>query len=522
MKRWYSFFPLFIVLLIGSGLLSAALAVQQNLPDSLSDYYDKANMFDLMLTCDNGFTDYDIKTLSSDSNVKELEEFWSMEYPSVVAGNDLILQAYSLNDTVSTFQVITGRAPVQSSECIVDELLAELTGVAIGDTITLDPDSTFGDTILNVTQLTIVGICESSFYTSYDRHFSDVGLNGDYCYIVLTKDAFIQPANNLLLTKSSENQSYEAFSSSIDELFKVCLENDYRNETSLSASELENNKQQYSEIEADFTTLSDEAETVEAAYFQTWKDSASISEAARVDIEAKRQALYTVDYSKEDADIALANQEAEVSALEAVTKDARDAYTDAVKDYQARLDEMEASMNALSETIDELQAFLDASNIPDFSYISKSALNSYQSYTEESQKIAESVDSIKAKLIILLAVASALLATLVSLGFVSAVAECIRSGKTISVVILPGILFSVLWSILGVALGSYIGFTCLPSVLYEFLLTVNESVPLADTAFVLSNTIIINVCSVLLIGLTAFHVVFIPLLFFIAAGKRKK
>ncbi len=510
MKRWYAFFPIFILAMIGSGLLSAIINLQQKLPDTLTSYYDQANTFDAIISCESGFTVYDLESFQNDSQTSDIEEFWNIEYPAVIADTALTLKAFSYNDRISSFTIINGRAPESSSECLIDELLADVTGVDIGDSIALDSSSSFGDTILSNSQLIVVGICRSAFYTSYDRHLFGDSTAPDYCYIVMNKDAFLMPATNLLLIKSDADEEEKTYASQVTSLFTACQTQDSQDAIAEPAEQLSTASQDYDALTDDISSLTDSSESIIASYFQIWKDAADVSEAARTEIEAKREALYLVDYSKEDADAALANKETEVEALEEITKTARETYTTAVKTYQDQLQELNDQRDAISETMQQLQSVISSSEAGTFSVYSKSSLSSWQSLSKETEQISSTAEDIKHKSYILIAVAFGLLAVLIGFGLLHTVNDLCQDKKGIKSLLAGGIAYSFVFSITGIAAGSFLGVSIFTNPLYDFYRTVNLYVPLAQKAFNISSDVFFSLLGVLIVGLFAFGIVYIP------------
>ncbi len=198
------FIAVMAIIAIGCCFFSGVKVACGDMKDSAWEYYENQQLADIQVKSTLGLTEDDLNEMLSLDEVEKGEIGYSADlYVNSSNGEVLVkVLSYSENSTINIPYLIEGRLPQNSGEILVDDNADASVLFSIGDTVTFSSptEDDIADT-LNVTTYTVVGICKSPLYTSYDRGSSTVG-NGtleaffyipeeDFAYEVYT-DIFLR------------------------------------------------------------------------------------------------------------------------------------------------------------------------------------------------------------------------------------------------------------------------------------------------------------------------------------------
>ena len=175
------FLAIFLITTLGVGFLVGLLCTSPDIRNSVDDYYDEKNFFDLNIKGTMGLTEADVKAVMDRPEVASSTAVYQTD---VLADNPdgqsqvarLHAGTYDENaDTmVNSPELLEGRYPEKAGECVLIRTPSFSGSFAVGDTIKLQPEEDDEDLFVE-TSLQIVGIASSPLYTALENVPSSVG-----------------------------------------------------------------------------------------------------------------------------------------------------------------------------------------------------------------------------------------------------------------------------------------------------------------------------------------------------------
>ena len=168
--------------------------------ESMEQYMDDANFYDLRVVSSMGLSDGDVEALQAVEGVRSVQPGYSADL-LVNAGDDiLVTRLLSLppdgEDTVNRLFLEEGRLPQESGECVIEANASLMgSGCTVGTQLTVSADNEDLDTTLACTEYTVVGVVHNANYCSFEREPASVG-NGTV---------------NLVMYLRPEDFAYEAY-----------------------------------------------------------------------------------------------------------------------------------------------------------------------------------------------------------------------------------------------------------------------------------------------------------------------
>ena len=194
------FLSIFSIVTLGVGFLAGLNASPLDMKESMEQYMDDANFYDLRVVSSMGLSDGDVEALQSVEGVRNVQPGYSADLLVNAEDDVLVTRLLSLppdgEDTVNRLFLEEGRLPQKSGECVI-EANASLMGsdCTVGTRLTVSADNEDLDTTLACTEYTVVGIVHNANYCSFEREPASVG-NGTV---------------NLVMYLRPEDFAYEAY-----------------------------------------------------------------------------------------------------------------------------------------------------------------------------------------------------------------------------------------------------------------------------------------------------------------------
>lgn len=198
------FISILIIVLLGVGFFAGIRAVAPDMKNTLDDYYEKTNMYDIYITSNYGIRDEVVETLEEKYNVETGYSFDAITTKKEDYATKII--SYNKEDKINTPKLIKGKMPEKVDEVVVDnDFRSE---IKIGDKITIDSN------LINNKTVTVTGYVESPLYISTERDSTNL-LSGtiDY-YLYMNETNIISPVKttayiNLDREESRFSKKYE-------------------------------------------------------------------------------------------------------------------------------------------------------------------------------------------------------------------------------------------------------------------------------------------------------------------------
>lgn len=198
------FISILVIVLLGVGFFAGIRAVAPDMKNTLDDYYEKTNMYDIYITSNYGIRDEVVETLEEKYNVETGYSFDAITTKKEDYATKII--SYNKEDKINTPKLIKGKMPEKVDEVVVDnDFRSE---IKIGDKITIDSN------LINNKTVTVTGYVESPLYISTERDSTNL-LSGtiDY-YLYMNETNIISPVKttayiNLAAEESRFSKKYE-------------------------------------------------------------------------------------------------------------------------------------------------------------------------------------------------------------------------------------------------------------------------------------------------------------------------
>ncbi len=218
------FISILLMALLGVGFFAGLRATSPDMLNSINQYYQNQNVYDIQVMSTLGLTQEDIDALKNIENVQNVYGTYSKDVLIETEDKELVTKVMSIEE-VNKPRLVEGNMPQNTNECLVEPLFLQVTNKKIGDTIQVteeDTQQTSEDEeqspTLKEKELVITGTAQSPLYLSMEKGTSNLGAGKvDYYIYVpkenITSDIFteiyitLQNAQNYT-TNTAEYQDY--------------------------------------------------------------------------------------------------------------------------------------------------------------------------------------------------------------------------------------------------------------------------------------------------------------------------
>ena len=198
------FISILVIVLLGVGFFAGIRAVAPDMKNTLDDYFDSTNMYDIYITSNYGVGDNIIEKLEENYDIEAGYNFDAITMKEEEYATKII--SYDKNSNLNIPKLIKGHMPESDNEVVIDNDFKE--EIKIGDEITIDSP------LVNNKILTVTGYVESPLYISTERDSTSL-LSGmiDY-YLYMPVENIISPTKttayiNLETEESRFSKDYE-------------------------------------------------------------------------------------------------------------------------------------------------------------------------------------------------------------------------------------------------------------------------------------------------------------------------
>ena len=198
------FISILVIVLLGVGFFAGIRAVAPDMKNTLDNYYEKTNMYDILITSNYGIREEVEKKLEEKYNVETGYSFDAITTKKEDYATKII--SYNKEDKINTPKLIKGKMPEKVDEVVVDnDFRSE---IKIGDKITIDSN------LINNKTVTVTGYVESPLYISTERDSTNLLSGTIDNYLYMNETNIISPVKttayiNLAAEESRFSKKYE-------------------------------------------------------------------------------------------------------------------------------------------------------------------------------------------------------------------------------------------------------------------------------------------------------------------------
>ena len=184
------YIAIMLIVMLGVGFFAGLKVTRDAMVATGEKYLNNQSMYDFKLVSTIGFDTDAYKTLNDMKDVTASEGSKSADIIMTNSGgSDMVLKTISMPDNINIPELLSGKMPSKSNECLADS--RKFSSSDIGKTISISSANSDSDSQkFSVTEFTITGIVRSPLYIRYDRGTTALGngtLNG---FIYILNDAY--------------------------------------------------------------------------------------------------------------------------------------------------------------------------------------------------------------------------------------------------------------------------------------------------------------------------------------------
>ncbi len=179
-----------LIIALGVGFFSGLRIAYESMVYSAYDYYEDMNFYDYHLLSTLGFDEDASEKLASQEGVLAAD---GMKSADIIMheedGTEGVMKTMSLPTGVNTLEVVYGRLPEESSECVVDA--GKYSEADVGKKLVISAENEEDDSdLFKIKEYTIVGIVRSPLYAVYTRGTTPLGSGSIHAFVYLMDDAY--------------------------------------------------------------------------------------------------------------------------------------------------------------------------------------------------------------------------------------------------------------------------------------------------------------------------------------------
>ena len=202
------FISILVIVLLGVGFFAGIRAVAPDMKNTLEDYYQKYNMYDIYITSNIGVRKEIVEKLKKDYDVETSYTFDAITTKKEDYATKII--SYNKDKKINLPKLIKGRLPKEKNEVVIDNDFRK--EIKIGDKLIIDSP------LVDEKEVTVTGYIESPLYISTERESTSL-LSGmiDY-YLYIPEENIISPVATTAYIKLDSKDS--RFSKDYESLVK--------------------------------------------------------------------------------------------------------------------------------------------------------------------------------------------------------------------------------------------------------------------------------------------------------------
>lgn len=184
------FISILLMAFLGVGFFAGLRATSPDMVDTIDNFYDKQNVYDVEVLSTLGLTSEDIEALEQIDGIEKVYGEYSKDVILNDENTELVVKLMSIDD-INKPILKDGKMPENINECLVESSFLEKMHKQIGDNIQIE-EMDFEDDeteqneqndMIKQDELKIVGTMQSPLYISRDKETSKLGA-GKIDYII--------------------------------------------------------------------------------------------------------------------------------------------------------------------------------------------------------------------------------------------------------------------------------------------------------------------------------------------------
>lgn len=345
---------------IGSFALVGLKVTGPNMRETSKHYFEQLNLADISIMSDYGLNEEDQNVINGASGIKEVEYVYLKDV--VVKGTDTSFRIFSESESISKYQLESGRMPSKNNEIAID--VSNQEKYKIGDTITFhEKADSSEDKVLKRHTFKVVGYISSPELISSNMGQSTAGSGELKGYAVVKSDVFDSDIYMMARLTYQDTKGVDPYSDEYTDLVqkhKEELEDLLEEQPEIRLSAIK--EEAYEEIQEGQDKIEDAKSKLKKTE-KKLKNAKAQLEDAKKEIADKQKEL---DEGVENAQSEIADAEQQIKEAEATMQEQiaqkQAELEEKQEEYRAsvaKLNEKKQELAKGTEQIEELQSELD-------------------------------------------------------------------------------------------------------------------------------------------------------------------
>ena len=146
------FISILLMAFLGVGFFAGIRATSPDMLDTINNYYNSQNVYDIQVLSTLGLTNEDLLKISQINSVDNVIGTYETDGKIEIEKKEAIVKFIAIQD-VNKPLLLNGRLPKKSDECVVEETFLVNNNMSIGDTIDANIADTKNDDGDNISYL---------------------------------------------------------------------------------------------------------------------------------------------------------------------------------------------------------------------------------------------------------------------------------------------------------------------------------------------------------------------------------
>lgn len=323
-----------LIIALGVGFFTGLRVTKTAMVQTADIYLSQHNFYDFRLISTLGFTQEDVDTLQSDASLIAVEGEIAVDFLcSYTGGEDVVLSAHSIPDTVNTVELTQGRMPEHAGECVIDSRYAD--AIPVGAVLRLSPANDADVTqSFAYAEYTVVGAVSSPLYLNYERGSTALGNGRVAAFVYMPAESFaVDYFTSIYVKVDAPGEIYshvyedavDTFRDSVEALCGQRADLRYDMVVQEASAEISDGKQALTQGWIEYYTGLSDYQTQKARAESELLDAKQELDARRTELDSAQAQLEAVDLdaaqqSLEQARRSLAQAEAEYTQQQRKTQ----------------------------------------------------------------------------------------------------------------------------------------------------------------------------------------------------------
>lgn len=198
------FLSIMCIVALGVAFFSGVKVSPMVMRNTSDKYFDDNNLMDIRLVSTLGLTDKDVEEIVKIDSIEGILPTYSLDVLAKYSSQEKVFKIHALpledikkesKDYINRVNVLEGRLPQKSGECVVEKSKIDRLGLKIGDKLNLKSGTDESLTkSLNNSEYKVVGFIETPYYLSHDKGSSSIGSGIVNGVIMIPQSDFIMDA----------------------------------------------------------------------------------------------------------------------------------------------------------------------------------------------------------------------------------------------------------------------------------------------------------------------------------------